>query len=216
MKYLNVQTIDAVQQSYNSYDVSNRKEKAQEKQLAAAQQLYQIQKELNADNITGDNPVNVVYAGSPNSHTKFAGDPYQNVPVPQVVMSTADIKNIITREAAAMGVPKAAAFALFDRESGFRQTARGGSGEYGLGQLMPRTAQALGVKNPYDVLENVRASLKYYKGALNAAGGDPVVAYAGYNGGYNSIKYYRSGHGSAQLRNNVAAFGKYYNKYKGI
>ena len=62
----------------------------------------------------------------------------------------------------------------------------------------------------------MRASLKYYKGALNAAKGNPVIAYAGYNGGYGSIKYYVNGHGSKQLRNNVAAFSKYYNKYKGI
>lgn len=215
MKYLNVQTIGAVQQAYASYDASNRKAKSQEKQLAAAQQLYHLQKALEADNIVGDNPVNVVYSTSSNNKTKFKGDPYQNVPVPQVVMTTAEIKEIIAKEADVQGVPRAAAFALFDRESGFRQTARGGSGEYGLGQLMPGTAQALGVKNPYDVLENVRASLKYYKGALNAAKGDPVTAYAGYNGGYGSIKYYVNGHGSKQLRNNVAAFSKYYNKYKG-
>lgn len=216
MKYLNSQTISAIQQAYASYNTSGRKAKSQEKQLAAAQQLYKLRKALEADNITGDNPVNVVYAASPKTHVKFKGDPYQNVPVPQVIMSKAEIKEIIAKEADVQGVPRAAAFALFDRESSFNQIARGGSGEYGLGQLMPRTAQALGVKNPYDVLENIRASLKYYKGALKRASGDPVVAYAGYNGGYDSIEYYTSGHGSKELRDNVAAFGKYYNKYKGL
>lgn len=216
MKYLNTQTINAIQQAYASYNVSSRKAKSQEKQLAAAQKLYKLQQAMVADNITGDNPVNVVYATSPKTQVKFAGDPYQNVPVPQVTMSKAEVKEIIAREADAQGIPRAAAFALFDRESGFNQIARGGSGEYGLGQLMPGTAQSLGVKNPYDVLENIRASLKYYNGALKLAGGDPVVAYAGYNGGYGSIKYYTRGRGSKQLRNNVAAFGKYYNKYKGL
>ena len=216
MKYLNSQTISAIQQAYASYNTSGRKAKSQEKQLAAAQQLYKLRQALEADNITGDNPVNVVYAASPKTHVKFKGDPYQNVPVPHVIMSKAEIKEIIAKEADVQGVPRAAAFALFDRESSFNQIARGDSGEYGLGQLMPRTAQALGVKNPYDVLENIRASLKYYKGALKRASGDPVVAYAGYNGGYDSIKYYTSGHGSKELRDNVAAFGKYYNKYKGL
>lgn len=215
MKYLNMNTIIAVQDAYASYDTSYRKTKQQEDQLAAAQQIWNLEKALAADNVTGDIPSNIVYANSGVTNTKFKGDPYQNVPMPRITMTTTEIKDLIGNEADAMGVPRAAAFALFEQESGFNPVARGGSGEYGLGQLMPSTAQALGVRNPWDVLENIRASLKYYKGALNAAGGDPVVAYAGYNGGYGSIKYYQAGRGSQQLRNNVAGFNKHYQKYKG-
>lgn len=215
MKYLNMNTITAVQDAYASYDTSYRKTKQQEAQLAAAQQVWNFKKALAADNVTGDIPSNIVYANSGVTNAKFKGDPYQNVPIPQITMTTTEIKDLIGDEADAMGVLRAAAFALFERESGFNPVARGGSGEYGLGQLIPSTAQALGVKNPWDVLENIRASLKYYKGALNAAGGDPVAAYAGYNGGYGSIKYYQAGRGSQQLRNNVAGFNKYYQKYKG-
>lgn len=215
MKYLNMNTIIAVQDAYASYDTSYRKTKQQEDQLAAAQQIWNLEKALAADNVTGDIPSNIVYANSGVTNAKFKGDPYQNAPMPRITMTTTEIKDLIGNEADAMGVPRAAAFALFERESGFNPVARGGSGEYGLGQLMPSTAQALGVKNPWDVLENIRASLKYYKGALNAAGGDPVVAYAGYNGGYGSIKYYQAGRGSQQLRNNVAGFNKHYQKYKG-
>lgn len=215
MKYLNMNTITAVQDAYASYDTSYRKTKQQEDQLAAAQQIWNLEKALAADNVTGDIPSNIVYANSGVTNAKFKGDPYQNVPMPRITMTTTEIKDLIGNEADAMGVPRAAAFALFEQESGFNPVARGGSGEYGLGQLTPSTAQALGVKNPWDVLENIRASLKYYKGALNAAGGDPVVAYAGYTGGYGSIKYYQAGRGSQQLRNNVAGFNKHYQKYKG-
>ncbi len=215
MKYLNMQTIVAVQDAYASYDTTARKEAKQKDNLNYAQKLWEINKQLESENMTGDVPTNVVYPSGNSNNTQFKGDPYQNVPQPRVNMSKQDIQTIITQEAKDLGVPLAAAFALFDRESGFNPSARGGSGEYGLGQLMPGTAQALGVKNPWNVLENVRASLRYYKGALNAAGGDPLAAYAGYNGGYGSIKYYKAGKGTAQLRNNVAGFGKYYTKYKG-
>lgn len=214
MKYLNLQTISAVQDAYTSYDVANRKTKKQESNMDFAQKMYELNKRLASENITGDIPTNVIYSGANISNTKFPGDPYQNVPPPQINLSKGEIMQIIGEEADAMGVPKAAAYALFDRESGFNPAARGGSGEYGLGQLMPRTAQSLGVNNPWNVLENIRASLKYYKGALNAAGGNPLTAYAGYNGGYGVIKYYQSGRGSTQLRNNVAGFGKHYAKYK--
>ena len=79
---------------------------------------------------------------------------------------------------------------------------------------MPATAQALGVTNPWDSLQNIRASLKYYKQALNKAGGDPVLAYAGYNGGLRSIDIYRNKKGSKQLNNNVSGFNTIYVRYK--
>lgn len=215
MKYLNMSTIGAVQDAYSSYDAAYRKNAKQQDNLNFAQKLWELNKQLDSENITGDIPTNIVYSGSTSANTQFKGDPYQNVPAPRVNMTKADIQEIIKQEAKSQGVPLAAAYALFDRESGFNPSVRGGSGEYGLGQLMPSTAQALGVKNPWNVLENVRASLKYYKGALNAANGDPVVAYAGYNGGYGSIKYYQAGKGSKQLRNNVTGFWRHYSKYKG-
>ena len=213
MQYLNADMINAVQDAYTTFDAANRKSTREKDRLTYAQQLWEISKRLESENITGDIPTNVVY---PNSSTakNFKADPYKNIPTPQVTMPRADIIALIKQEAKLAGVPVAAALALFERESNFNPKARGGSGEYGIGQLMPSTAQALGVNNPWNVLENVRAALKYYKGALNAAGGDPLAAYAGYNGGYGSIKYYKSGRGSSQLRNNVAGFGKHYAKFK--
>ena len=213
MQYLNADTLNAVQDAYSAFDAANRKSTREKDRLTYAQQLWEISKRLESENITGDIPTNVVY---PNSSTakNFKADPYKNIPMPQVTMPRADIIALIKQEAKLAGVPVAAALALFERESNFNPKARGGSGEYGIGQLMPSTAQALGVNNPWNVLENVRAALKYYKGALNAAGGDPLVAYAGYNGGYGSIKYYKSGRGSSQLRSNVAGFGKHYVKFK--
>ena len=214
LKYLNTNTINAIQDAYASYDTAYRKNSKQEKNMEYAQRLWQLDKQLAAENLTGDIPTNIIYSGATISDSQFKGDPYQNVPPPRVSMSKEDIQEIVRQEAKAQGVPLAAAYALFDRESSFNPSARGGSGEYGLGQLMPTTAVQLGVKNPWNVLENIRASLKYYKGALTAAGGDPLTAYAGYNGGYGSIKYYKEGSASQQLRNNVAGFSKHYNKYK--
>ena len=217
MRYLNAEMISAVRDAYTTFDAANRKSTREKDRLNYAQQLWEISKRLESENITGDIPTNVVYPTS-SAAKNFKADPYKNIPMPQVTMPREDIIELIKQEAQLAGVPVAAALALFERESNFNPKAKGGSGEYGIGQLMPATARALGVNNPWNVLENVRASLKYYKGALNAAGGDPLGAYAGYNGGYgkngSTIKAYQAGRGTNELRNNVAKFGKHYAKFK--
>ena len=209
--FLNPATIKAVQDGYATYESANRKEQ-QAARTNEAEKIYQLNKQLQADNIVGDNPTNVVYT-TPKNKTNKTPDPYQDVPMPTKFLSTKEIKELIKQEAKAQGVPVEAAMALFERESGFNPKARGAAGEYSLGQLMPATAQALGVTNPWDSLQNIRASLKYYKQALNKAGGDPVLAYAGYNGGLKSIDTYRNKKGSKQLNDNVAGYRKIYNKY---
>lgn len=210
--FLNPVTIKAVQDGYATYESANRKEQ-QAARTNEAEKLYQLNKQLQADNIVGDNPTNVVYTTQKNKKNT-ASDPYKDVPMPTTFLGTKEIKELIKQEAKSQGVPLDAAMALFERESGFNPKARGADGEYSLGQLMPTTAQALGVTNPWDSLQNIRASLKYYKQALNKAGGDPVVAYAGYNGGLRSIEIYKNKRGSKQLNNNVNGFNKIYLRYK--
>lgn len=210
--FLNPATIKAVQDAYATYESANIKEQ-QAARTNEAEKIYQLNKQLQADNIVGDNPTNVVYT-TPKNKKNTAPDPYKDVPMPTTFLSTKEIKELIKQEAKAQGVPLDAAMALFERESGFNPKTRGADGEYSLGQLMPTTAQALGVTNPWDSLQNIRASLKYYKQALNKAGGDPVVAYAGYNGGLGSIEIYKNKRGSKQLNNNVSGFNKIYLRYR--
>lgn len=210
--FLNPATIKAVQDAYATYESANRKEQ-QATRTDEAEKLYQLNKQLQADNIIGDNPTNVVYT-TPKNKKNTAPDPYKDVPMPTTFLSTKEIKELIKQEAKAQGVPLAAAMALFERESGFNPKARGDDGEYSLGQLMPTTAQSLGVTNPWDSLQNIKASLKYYKRMLDKTGGDPVVAYAGYNGGPGSIEIYKNKRGSKQLNDNVSGFNKIYLRYK--
>ena len=211
--YLNPTTIAAVQEAYTTYEAANRKAAKIASGGEAAKKIYELSKKLQAENITGDNPVNVVYT-TPKNEKIFADDPYKDVPIPTTFLDRPALQELIKNEAKLAGVPLEAAMALFEHESNFNPRARGGAGEYSLGQLMPSTAKMLGVTNPWDSQQNVRASLKYYKQALDKAGGDPVVAYAGYNGGLGSIEIYKRNQGSKQLRNNVDGFNKIYVRYK--
>ena len=79
------------------------------------------------------------------------------------------------------GVDPALALAVAQQESGFRQSARGGSGEVGIFQLMPGTARDLGV-DPYNEMQNIQGGVLYLSQQLSRFG-DPSVALAAYNCG---------------------------------
>lgn len=96
------------------------------------------------------------------------------------------IQDQITAAANSYGVDPALALAVANKESGFRQSAIGTSGEVGVFQLMPTTAANLGV-NPYDLSSNIDGGVKLLKQNLDMYGGDPVSALAAYNAGPGAV-----------------------------
>ena len=55
-------------------------------------------------------------------------------------------------------------------------------------QLMPATARELGVKNSFDVSQNVEGGTKYLKGLLDMYGNSKEMALAAYNAGAGAVK----------------------------
>lgn len=74
-------------------------------------------------------------------------------------------------------------------ESNFRQSARSHVGAIGLGQLMPETAQVLGV-DPHDPRENLDGSARYLLMQLEEFGSVPL-ALAAYNAGPDAVARYQ-------------------------
>ncbi|MHB1189801.1 MAG: lytic transglycosylase domain-containing protein, partial [Armatimonadota bacterium] len=87
------------------------------------------------------------------------------------------------------GVDPRLVVAVFLVESGFKPTATSPCGAMGLGQLMPGTAQGLGVQNAYDPKQNIEASVRLISGHLGKYD-DLSLALAAYNAGPGAVKKY--------------------------
>lgn len=108
--------------------------------------------------------------------------------------------------------------AIIKVESDFNPVAVSRAGAQGLMQLMPQTAYAMDVLDPFDPEENIRGGTKYFKGLLERFNYDIKISLAAYNAGETAviksggipkypetrefvkkvIKYYR--HYSAQMK----------------
>lgn len=100
------------------------------------------------------------------------------------------IEQIVQQQAAQHGLDPALLKAVIRAESGFNPLAISAQGAQGLMQLMPATAQGLGVTNPFDPEQNIAGGARYLKGQLDRFGGDVSLALAAYNAGPGNVSRY--------------------------
>ena len=78
------------------------------------------------------------------------------------------------------GVPRALVDAIIEQESAWNPLAQSVKDAEGLMQLMPATAALYGVRNRYDILENLSGGVRYLADLLSEFHGDMRLAVAAY------------------------------------
>jgi soluble lytic murein transglycosylase-like protein len=97
-----------------------------------------------------------------------------------------ELKQMISEAAKQHGVDENIFDALVSTESAYNSGARSRAGALGLCQLMPGTAQSLGISNALDPQQNLNGGAKYLGQLMNQFG-DPRLALAAYNAGPNAV-----------------------------
>ena len=116
-------------------------------------------------------------------------------PLPQTqstlpTRSAADLAQVVNSASATYHLDPDLVNSVIRAESGFNSHARSAKGAQGLMQLMPSTADALGVNNAFDPQANVGGGSRYLRELLERYNFDLVKALAAYNAGPKRVEQY--------------------------
>ena len=99
-------------------------------------------------------------------------------------------------------------------ESGYNPKAVSKRGAKGLMQLMPETAEALGVEDIFNPRQNIAGGVQYFKHLVNRFSGDVKLALAAYNAGSRYVRNYNGVPPFKATRHYIKEVFKYYQQYK--
>jgi soluble lytic murein transglycosylase-like protein len=102
-----------------------------------------------------------------------------------------DLTHIISTASASSRIDADFIASVIRAESDNNPRAVSRKGAQGLMQLMPQTANSLGVKNSFDPSENVDGGVRYLRELLLQYNGDAAKALAAYNAGPQRVQQYR-------------------------
>jgi soluble lytic murein transglycosylase-like protein len=103
----------------------------------------------------------------------------------------------VNKAAAKYNLPSKLIKAVIRAESNYNSQAVSTAGAQGLMQLMPATAEELGVRNPFDIDQNVDGGARYLRKMIDQFGGDIKMALAAYNAGPGTVERF---HGNVPYR----------------
>ena len=121
---------------------------------------------------------------------------------------------IILQEARRHKVDPALVKAIIMAESGYNPNAISKKGAIGLMQLMPSTAEALGVEDAFNPEQNISGGVRYFKKLVKRFDGDVKLALAAYNAGTKNVRHYQGIPPYKSTHYYIEKVFKYYALYK--
>ncbi len=122
--------------------------------------------------------------------TCYACNVHSRVNFNTVALHLNDYNDEIRAAAAHNGISEALLRAVIHAESAFNPRALSYKGAQGLMQLMPGTANDLGVTDAFDIDQNIRGGAAYLAQLLRDFGGNVSLAAAAYNAGEAAVRKY--------------------------
>lgn len=113
---------------------------------------------------------------------------WENVTPPDQSEAPAWLWPIVEEESRSRGLDPLLIESMIRQESGFRTDAVSPVGAQGLMQLMPETAQLVGVTDAFDPKQNVAGGTRYMSWQVQDFGGDLSLALAAYNAGPAAVR----------------------------
>jgi len=130
------------------------------------------------------------------------------------VRTFTDLNQVVNSASATYHLDPDLVNSVIHAESGFNVRAVSPKGAQGLMQLMPQTANALGVNNAFDPRQNVGGGSQYLRELLERYNFDLVKALAAYNAGPEPVEQYNGVPPFRETRVYVAHIIHDYNKKK--
>lgn len=118
---------------------------------------------------------------------KVTGEEPTPAPAPPASKATS-FDGIIEKYAGDYQLDPSLIRSIISQESGFNHKAVSPKGARGLMQLMPATAERLGVRNSFDPEENIRGGVKHFRSLMDSFNNNLDLSLAAYNAGENLVR----------------------------
>jgi soluble lytic murein transglycosylase-like protein len=125
-----------------------------------------------------------------------------------------EYKGIIRQASKRFGLDPSLIKAVIKAESDFDREAVSRVGAQGLMQLMPQTADAMAVGDPFDPEENIFGGARYLSQLLKRFNNDKLLALAAYNAGPQAVETHKGVPPYSETRTFIKRVMSYYNSFR--
>lgn len=148
------------------------------------------------------------------SNLKTSGTP-EPTPAPAQTTSKGKAESfrpLIEKYAADYNLHPSLIHSIIAQESGFNPKAVSPKGAQGLMQLMPATAEMLGVNNSFDPEQNIHGGVRHFRNLMDSFDNDVTLSLAAYNAGENLVRRLGRVPEIRETKNYVKSITKLYNR----